>query len=349
MIFLCAVSESDAKSIPIISGKLRSTLKNLKDYKVWLDVYAPDDIEIQDLVSIYGIDKELLTGHKYMSSVYGMKKELSLSTTNYSKILCFDNYIFFELSSYFLDEDSEINYNKSPMMYRAKAKFFIGDDFIISFHHSSFPINSRTSTILVMKKKYESFISDTLTIIMDSILDDYYDVISNIREAVTVIEDRVVDNYIDGAIPVIRYNKKKWIILDDLIEDQMNMFRPVRLAVMSWTNDTLKETMIGFYDDLYSLSNTLDRVKENITEVWNMYAVLSQDKMNDTMFKMNIGLGIFVPVSLLLGFFGLSIGPLPMSTWGVKGVEVLAFIILIYIIFIGGVIYYKIKKEDSEG
>lgn len=328
MIFLCAVSPNDAKSINVVSGKLKSTLKNLKDYRVWLDVYAPDDIEIQDLISIYGFDKELFKSHR-----------------SYNKILRYNGYIFFELSSYFLDEDDVLNYDKNPMMYRAKAKFFIGDNFIVSFHSNSFPIHTQIFSILTDKKTYDTFISDAMTIIMDSILDDYYDVISNIREAVAVIEDRIVDDYIEGAIPVIRYNKKKWIILDDLIEDQMNMFRPVRLAVMSWSNDTIKETMMGFYDDLYTISNTMTRVKDNITEVWNMYSTLSQNEMNNSLFRLTVAAVIAVPINFIFAFWGMSLKvPLQDKGWGAYFV---IFIIFIYTLITSGVFYYKSKKIKS--
>jgi len=290
MIFVMALNQDgDYKSSPVNTGQLGDLVRSLPHYKMWIDVVAPMDVEITELELLFGIDRSLLiNGNGY-------------------NIEFFKHYISFNMVSCYLDEDKSlgVNPNKNPIIVKVPIKFFIFKDKVITLHWQSFTM-SNNATRIMSNVSYDKFVCSSVSAISNEILDDYAQIIFNMRSSLNILEDRVTKNYIEEVVPLARYNKKKWSILNDILEYQKNMCRPARLAVMPTVSDETYKIFSQLYEQFDIVSQSLTNIKDTIESIFNLHLSLLQAETNKRVYILTIITVLIAPLTVLTGYYGMN-------------------------------------------
>jgi len=93
-----------------LTGKLKAFISKLKGTKIWIDVFAPNKIEVEELHNIFGLEEKQMLNFGSRSIIEDGK-----------------NHNYFAFVSYRLDEDNNGNmdYKGNPVMYGLKINFFV--------------------------------------------------------------------------------------------------------------------------------------------------------------------------------------------------------------------------------
>lgn len=179
--------------------------------------------------------------------------------------------------------------------------------------------------------------------IIDPITDALLKSFQNYRDIIIDMEERLYQNKsLDGFMP-------DWI---DLKRDLLLIER-----ILTRTSEVLL-TMIRHYEEAtgFPINNYIDmhehmeRILNSATHhlskldyLYNFYSARANDKMNKMIYILTIISAIFLPLNLLVGFFGMNTSGLPFTSPGTSGTLYVVFLMffLTAVTFVAALIWHK--------
>lgn len=174
--------------------------------------------------------------------------------------------------------------------------------------------------------------------------------IDKLLKSFEVYRDLIVD--MEEALYL---NKTKKSFINSWLELKRNIVRVERVLMhASSTMDKMinyhTETLdfpINHYMDLHEhLERTLHSAKLQLSKLdylYNFHNAQTNEKMNHLIYILTIISAIFLPLNLVVGFFGMNTSGMPFSD-GLSGTNSVGIFMIILSIFMVGVIYFVKKR-----
>ena len=147
--------------------------------------------------------------------------------------------------------------------------------------------------------------------LVDAVVDNYYVVLDSLEEKIERLEDRLLDNP-DSTIKAQIHHLKKEIIL------VRKSVAPLREAINRFSksdNDLIEETTFVFvrsvYDHTIQIMDAIDNYRDMLNGLQDLYISEISFKMNQVMQVLTIITTIFVPLSFLVGLYGMNFDNMP--------------------------------------
>ncbi len=247
----------------------------------------------------------------------------------------YDDYLFFTLKMLYRIDGNSIDYEQ--------ISFVLGNNFLISFQEKegdmfdSFRERIRLDQGRVRKKKTDYL----LYRLIDIIVDNYYTVLDNIGDQIDEIEDSVHNHASEDNFKDIQNLKKELIYLRRSVY-------PLRDAISLLMKDEsgfIEEENVRFYKDIYDhiihLSDSLDTYKDLVSSAMDIHINTLNTRMNEVMKVLTIMSSIFIPLTFIVGVYGMNFRYMPELYWPYGYYMVWGVMILI----VGGMFrYFKYKK-----
>jgi magnesium transporter len=265
----------------------------------WKDVYNPNN----NLLEILAKEHDLPTD----AVIDCMQAE------HLPKFETFENYHF--IIARFYDVNCDVNSDTIQKLTR-KVAIFYNDDFLLSVHRSE------TEFINKVAEKYASDNTvkhpfDLACKLVKNALETFEPPIERMEKDIDLYENKI-------------FLKKK---IPDLLKHLYIIKR--RTSVFKKLNNISKmviETMHvshkrnPFYEDMRDfylrLETDTDDLQENITQLLNLYISLASQKTNDVMRILTVFSAFFLPLTFIVGVYGMNFQFMPelASKWGYPGV-----------------------------
>ena len=247
----------------------------------------------------------------------------------------YDDYLFFTLKMLYRMDRNTIDYEQ--------VSFVLGSDYIISFQEKEgdmfdlFRERIRLDQGRVRKKKTDYL----LYRLIDIIINNYYSVLDNIGSQIEEIEDTVHSNPSDDNFRKIQSLKKELIYLRKAVY-------PLRDAISLLIKDEygfIEEENIRFFSDVYDhvihLIDSLDTYKDLTSGLMDMHMNTLNTRMNEVMKVLTVISTIFIPLTFIVGVYGMNFRIMPELTWQYGYFTVWIVMILI----VAGMLrYFRFKK-----
>lgn len=178
--------------------------------------------------------------------------------------------------------------------------------------------------------------------LMDLIIDFYYETLDQVWAKIERLEDYVV------RVPERIQLKDIQIARRDLIQLRKYMYpvRDVVQAISTRNSDFFHENTLMYIRDSHDHSiqvvETLDNYREILTSVMDLYLSQLSMKMNEVMKVLTIIATIFIPLTFVAGIYGMNFEHMPELSWAISYPT--GFYTLIGIITLIMVIYMKSRK-----
>lgn len=137
------------------------------------------------------------------------------------------------------------------------------------------------------------------------------------------------------------YYKNSLIKINRVISkamDAMKMF----IKNYKIQDDFLEINFKDLHEHLERTSRTAAHALEKLDALYNFYVSNSNEKMNKTIYVLTLLSGIFLPLNLIVGFFGMNTSSLPFS--GSEGGTYFVMMILLFMILVSFSIIVYVKK-----
>lgn len=298
-------------------------LKKLEKGKVyWVNFHGIHEVKIfEELAKVLSFDR-LTIRHV-------------VDTTQRPKVEEQENYLFFTIKSILERVEDEIEIEQ--------LSFILGKGYLISFQEKRGDhfghIRTRIKENLgLVRKKGSDFL---LYLLLDAILDNYFETIDALNEDLVDLEKETLKTPAQTTLLKLESKKKVGgIIKKSLV--------PLREALINILNDKTsfieKGNMKYFRDLKNNCSRAIEEIEsfnQSLESLTNIYFSSLSHKMNEIMKVLTLVATIFIPLTFIVGVYGMNFDYMPelhfryayFIVWGIM-----------IAVFIAMMAYFKSKK-----
>ncbi len=221
----------------------------------------------------------------------------------------YEDYLFFTLKMLYKIKEGEIEYEQ--------ISFVLGKDYLLSFQEkegdpfTSFRDRIRMDQGRVRRKKPDYL----LYRLIDIIVDNYYVVLDEIGQQIEQIEDDIYHNPSSKEFQKIQRLKKELIFLRKALY-------PLRDALSKLIKDEsgfIESQNARYFSDIYDhvvhLIDSMDTYKDLTTSLMDIHINTLNTKMNEVMKVLTVISTIFMPLTFIVGVYGMNFEYMPEIPW----------------------------------
>ena len=290
-----------------------------KGYKLWLDVIDPTSSEIQDIQQIYDLDKNTL--------------EIFMNKSKKPQIRVSNAQIF----TLILD----IKYKDLRTLATEALYIFKGKDWLITIHSSKVDLIPNVNALFEQKnvRIMEATIDALYYSIMTEVIGKYEQLLTSIEMTVTNFEQkslykpsRKMLDYLDTLSRQIIILRRHFWHTRDIINYLKHMEK-----------DTEEIMYIEIaYDNITQLIELVESYRDTLNSTRDLYIANVSLQMNDTMRLLTLFSAILLPLSFIVGLFGMN--GIDLNDLSHISVSVITVAIVMGAIVLVMFLYFK-KKE----
>ncbi|GAB4253542.1 MAG: magnesium/cobalt transporter CorA [Saprospiraceae bacterium] len=306
--------------------------------KTITDNYAPHKVDGQvtwlDLRSLS--DETLVESIGKFYKIHPLVLEDVLNVQQRPKFEEYDNGIFIVARA--------LTYNTEALSLETEQiGIFFGKDFIVSFQENiddTFePVRER---LRAGRGRIRSSGPDYLAYaLLDKILDDYFHILDSIETEMEQLEDAITENPDDGHKSRIHDLKFQLLYLRKSVV-------PLREAINSFARSDAEyvspETGIflrDLYDHAIRIADLVDTFRDITTGLQELYLSELSLRMNKVMQLLTIITTIFVPLTFIVGIYGMNFRYMPELEWKYGYPAVMLFMLVLALLLL---LYFRRKK-----
>lgn len=247
----------------------------------------------------------------------------------------FDDYLFFTLKMLYRIEDTNIVYEQ--------ISFVLGHNYLISFQEKEgdlfdgFRERIRQDQGRVRKKDADYL----LYRLVDIIVDNYYNILDRIGDLLEEIEETVYENPSNKTFNKIQKLKKELIFL----RKALYPLRDALSKVVKGESEFVREENLRFYSDVYDhvvhLIDLLDTYKDLTSSLMDIHINAMNTRMNEVMKVLTVISTIFMPLTFIVGIYGMNFDNMPELHWHYGYYYILGIMAVIVFVMLG---FFKYKK-----
>jgi magnesium transporter len=291
------------------------------DHVAWLNFHGLDDPKsIEELCHRLEIDKLTI--------------ENIHTATGRPKVEEYPKYMFFHVKSALPTE------NESSLLNQEQISFILGENYLISFQEKAADhFSDVRDRIIKARGKIRTKGADFLLFrMLEAIIDNYFEVLESITEKIERIDERIHSKSNKLIFKEIEIEKRKLIELRKIVQPT----RDITLQILNSESNFLDKSNIRYFANLksccLSILEEIDANKQILEGLTNLYYASQGQRMNQIMKVLTIVSAIFIPLTFIVGVYGMNFENMPelkyqngyfiiMACMLILGISLLAYFI----------------------
>jgi magnesium transporter len=298
-----------------------------------------DDLPIEKLIPLIKKDKVSwvnLDGLSNLDTIEKIQSHFCLHSLLIDDVLSdqrpkteeFDDYLFLTLKMLHRIEGRTIEYEQ--------ISFVLGHNYLITFQEKEgdlfdgFRERIRLDQGRVRKKQADYL----LYRLVDIIVENYYNVLDKVGEIIEDIEDTVYENPTNRTFYKIQAIKKELIFL----RKALYPLRDALSKIVKGESEFIHEENLRFYSDVYDhvvhIIDSLETFKDLTSSLLDIHINAMNTRMNEVMKVLTVISTIFMPLTFIVGVYGMNFDNMPelhwhlgyYGVWGIMAVMVIAML-----------------------
>jgi len=267
-------------------------------------------------------------------NIHPLVLEDIVNTSQRPKIEDYNDYIYIVLKMLHQVEDE---------IFSEQVSFILSNNFVISFQESKGDVfNHVRKRISNNKGNIRKNGTDYLTYaLIDAIVDHYFIILEKIGEKIEQIEEEVIDDPTPKIMQKIYSLKRDIIYLRrsvwPLREVISGMQREKSRLIKTSTNVFLRD----LYDHTIQVMDTIETYRDMVSGMLDIYMSSVSNKMNEVMKVLTIFAAIFIPLTFIVGIYGMNFHHMPELEWSLGYPLILLAMLTIGIVML---LFFKRKK-----
>ena len=302
--------------------------QKIEKVKITLTEYDEKNVEICEINSVEEIDPytdtpqvtwvnvsglhdtELIKqiGEKF--SIHPLVLEDILNTETRPKIEITDSYIFIAMKM--------LVYNKSEdQVDTEQVSFILGNSFVFSFLEKSDgvfkPIRDRiTEQFGRVRKQPSDYLFYSL---IDVVVDQYYLVLEQIEQNIELLDDEVITDGNRSHIEKIYSLKNKLLITRRSLWPLRDIFNRLTREETKLINKKIVPYLRDLLDHTMHITETIEFQREITISLMETHLSMMSFKMNEVMKVLTVIATIFIPLTFIVGIYGMNFPNMPEMSW----------------------------------
>jgi magnesium transporter len=287
-----------------------------------------------DVIGIHQVDMIQKIGNLF--DLHPLVLEDIVHTDQRPKLEDFEDYIF--VISKMLTYEEEKN-----EIVMEQVSLVLGENYIISFQEREGDVfNLVRERIRRGRGRLRKMGCDYLAYaLLDAVVDHYFVVLEKLGERIESLEEELTNAPTPETLRIIHYLKRELILLRKLVwplrEVLSGLEREGSQLIQERTTVYLKD----LYDHTIQVVDTTETFRDMVSGMLDIYLSSVSNKMNQVMKLLTIIATIFIPLTFIVGIYGMNFEYMPELAWpwGYPFVWVVMLAISLLM-----VLYFKRKK-----
>lgn len=288
-------------------------------------------------INIDGIHRmEVIEGIGKAFSLHPLLMEDVVNTEQRPKMEDFDDYVFVVLKMLSYDE-------KNNEIKAEQISLVLGTNLVISFQEREGdifgPIRERIRNgrgrIRKMGADYLAYA------LIDAVVDSYFIMLDKLEEKMEDIEEELLVNLGPETLNAIHVLRRKMIFL----RNQVWPLREVVAGLEKAESPLIHESTVIYLSDVYDHTiqaiETIEKFRDMLTGTIDIYLSMTSNKMNEVMKLLTIIATIFMPLTFVVGIYGMNFKYMPELEW-YWGYPLILFVMVAVGILM--LVYFRRKK-----
>lgn len=314
-----SVEEAEGYSFKEISSKLENKQTN------WLQVYGIKDTEtIREICEHFEID-------------YLVLQDI-LNVNHPTKVEEHENYIVLILKLFHFNETE-----RESEMEQQQLCLIQGPNYVISFLEYDSPFFENISTAiqhntLKIKERGSDYL---LSVLLNNVMSNYVQIVSSIDDDLEDLEEELlhITNAKDIGIQ-IQALRKQYLQIKRAVLPLKDQYAKFLRADSLWIHKANRPFYNEVNDHLQFILQTIEICRETLSSLVDLYISNNDLKRNDIMTRLTVVSTIFIPLTFLVGVWGMNFSSMPELNW--KYGYLFAWLLMLVI---GITVYFIFKKK----
>lgn len=218
----------------------------------------------------------------------------------------------------------------------------IGRNYIITVSHATIPFMDDIKQQLLLSEQPGKMDSgNVLYRILDRCVDEYNLTINHISEKINTMEQQIYDNPNIKIAQEIFHLRRTVHRLWTLFSDESSIISNINHVKFEYTGQEAEVYFLDIIDHLMRVIRSLDIYRESVRGLLELQMSMKSDRMNEIMKTLTVLSSIFLPLTFLVGVYGMNFAHMPELQWKFGYL----YIWIIMILCAGGMwMYFKSKK-----
>lgn len=319
---LCTYNETEMHEFS--ANKFSEIRGEIKDNAInWLQIHGLQDIEtIREIGNYFGINfliiQDILNPH------------------HPTKIEEYESHMVLVLKLFHLGNNNQL--------LKQQVCIIQGKNFVLSFFEdeNSF-FNDVVTAIKVNILKIRNRESDyLLSVLLNDVMANYRNVISTVEDSLEEMESRMLTITTASDIGIkIQESRRQYLRIKRAVLPLKDQFSKLILSDSKLLHKTNRIFFSDVNDHLQFVLQTIEICRETLSSLVDLYISNNDLRMNDIMKRLTVVSTIFIPLTFLVGVWGMNFKIMPELDW--KYGYLIAWIVM----FVVGVIAYLFLKKKK--
>ena len=218
----------------------------------------------------------------------------------------------------------------------------IGSNYLLTFQEDIGdifdPVRERIRKDGRIRKAGPDYLAYSL---IDCIVDNYFMVMEKLEERVEDLEEELVTNPTRESLPKVNGLKKDMIFLRKSVWPLRELINNLERSESVVMKESTRIYLRDVYDHTVQVIDTLETFRDMVSGMIDIYLSGLSYKMNEIMKVLTLIATIFIPLTFVVGLYGMNFKNMPEIEWEYGYFSVL---VVMAIMVVGMLIYYRKKK-----
>lgn len=283
-------------------------LKCLETYNLewyWIDFDHPEDFEIELFRNTF---------HFHPLAI-----EDSIHSLNKPKLDYYEGYNFFILNAI-----------RQDTLDPQEITLFVGPNYVVSFHtESSLEVDEAWGRVISDRAHWDNGPTFVAYHIMDKIVDHYFPAVFRTGDKLDALDSSVSKKSVHKIIDEV------FEIRGELLKLRRTIFSMRDLLYRILNSERLpdfaghKIYFSDIYDHLLKLADLVESSREVTSDLRDSYLSVNSNRMNTNMMVLTVITTIFIPLTFIVGIYGMNFENMPELKWDYGYYLILAIMFVI--------------------
>jgi magnesium transporter len=224
-----------------------------------------------------------------------------------------------------------------------QVSLILGSNFVLSFQEAGGdvfdPVRDRIRNNKGrIRKMGADYLAYTL---LDAIVDNYFIILERMGEKIEVLEEKVVTLPIPDTLKLIHHLKREMIFLRKAVWPLREVIGGLERGESPFMSESTKVYLRDVYDHTIQVIDTVETFRDMVSSMLDIYLSSVSNRLNSVMKVLTIIATIFMPLTFIVGIYGMNFKYMPELEWRWGYFAILLFMFGVGIFM---VLYFKKRK-----
>jgi len=232
-----------------------------------------------------------------------------LNTDQRPKVEDYQGYLYIVLRMLQFDQDRQ-------QIHSEQLSLVLGADFVLSFQERPGDVFDGVRERLRAGRRIRFMRSDYLAYaLLDAVVDHYFEMLELLGEQVEELEDQLISAPGPDTLARIHHYKREMLLLRKSIWPLREVLSRLTRDESPLISDETRLYLRDVHDHAIHVMDSIDTIRELLVSMLDLYLSSVSKRMNEIMKVLTIFATLFMPLTFIVGVYGMNFDVMPELHW----------------------------------